>query len=425
MLSRDRRETIVMLGMALILFTPRLFSGESDGVSYKFQYYGDNNDVDVFSNTVTAGKQLGSKTHVSVSYLVDAITGASRKDIRSTMQGVDGITGASAVKPDGITGASPTAERRHQVSATLSFVNDFIKWLRKDQNNDDPTTFSVTGINSTESDYTSRTISAAVSQDLFQRNTTLGALVSRGFDQYQPVSRFTPSSSDEGWNFFGDGRRLTDRLSLSLTQGITTTTVASVIWGYAYDRGYLARPYYVYEIGDTLYREHLPPRHRSMTVTGRLNQYLPVGGGMSLHLDYRYYADSWELISHTISAELYTRIGENFIIRPSYRFYTQSDAFFYADVYPKSQRYMTTDFKYRHGITHSAGLKLSWELRDVIKPTDSPFFALFPVEADIAGDLYMRTGPHDVALRNSHYNYWDIDKGFRSFWIQSGLRFAF
>ena len=406
--------------------------GGGDEAGYKLQYYTDDNQVNVWTNTVEATKTIG-RSSLSVSYLVDAITGASRRDIKGSAAGQsagerddddnDAVTSATPV--DGITSASVTGERRHQASGTFSFIRDFITPLRQDKNNDDPTTLSITGVNGDEHDYTSRTVSAALSQDLFQRNTTFGLRFGRSFDRYSPAARFIPSSADAGWNFLGNGRRLTDNLAASFTQGITTTTVGSLIVGYNYDRGYLSRPYYVYEIDNVYYHENLPPRRRSMTVAAQINQYAPVAGGASVHLKYRYYTDSWELASHTASVELLLRLGDRWIINPSYRFYQQSDAFFYKDVYTAPPEYLTTDFKFRRCMTHTPGLRFSYELNDFVKPEKSPFFGIYPIAFDVGADYFFRTGTHDISVRDSHYNYWDPESGFQALWLQAGVRVAY
>jgi hypothetical protein len=413
--------------------------GEGDEAGYTLQYYTDDNLVRVLTNTVEATKTIG-RSSLAVSYLVDAITGASRRDIKGASLAENGIENGddgrgedenpvdaitSATPVDGITSASVTKERRHQVSGTFSFVRDFITPLRQDKNNDDPTSLSVTGLNSDENDYHSRTVSLALSQDLFQRNSTVGLRFGRSFDRYSPPARFIPSSADAGWGFLGNGRRLTDNFSASFTQGITTTTVGSIIFGYAYDRGYLARPYYVYEIDNVYYHENLPPRRRGMTVSAQLNQYAPVAGGASVHLRYRYYTDSWELASHTASVALFLRLGDHCIINPSYRFYLQSDAFFYKDVYTAPPVYLTTDFKFRHGMTHTPGLKLSYELNDFVKPDKGPFFGLYPVAFDIGADYFVRSGTRDISVRDSHYNYWNPESGFQALWLQAGVRVAY
>jgi hypothetical protein len=412
---------------ALCAVAAAAFCGESDAIDYKFQYYTDDNGVNVSSNAASITKKLGESGGLSVSYLVDAITGASRRDNRGAKPEtgvVDAVTNATKLIPDAVTSASPTAEQRHQVGGTLSFTHDFIKMMSSDKNNDDPTSVSLTGINSQETDYTSRTVSLALSQDLFQRNTTISARAGKSFDQYSPAVRFLGAAqADPGWNYFGSGARQTDNVSLSLTQGLSVTTIATVNVGYVFDRGYLGRPYYVYKINDQFRHELVPDQKKSLTVTCMLNQFIPAGSGISLHAEYRYYADSWELTSHTAGLEVNFRIGDYFVLRPSYRYYMQSGAFFYKDVYDSTDYFLTTDLKYRAGQTQTAGLKMSWEIRDFIKPENSPFFALYPLAFDIAANYYWRSGPHDIAVLRSHYAYFSSD--YQMVWIQTGVRFAF
>ncbi len=406
-LNGPRRNFVFLLPFLFLIQTA--FSGEVDHISYKFQYYDDNNDVNVISNTTTISKGLGEHVRVKLSYLVDGITGASRNDDRGTM--------------DGITSASQTDERRHEVKGGLTFMFDWLLLFNKDKETEDPMFLTVIGINSQENDYTSRTISAAISQDLFQRNTTIGASYTKSFDDFDPADRFIPEAADEGWDYFGGGKRETDRVSASITQGITTTTIASVIGGYVFDRGYLSRPYYVYLIGGQWYHENLPPERKSMTVTGRLNQYIPTNNGTAAHLDYRLYYDSWDLLSHTVSLKFYYRPAEKFIINPSYRFYTQNSTFFYTDIYTSVPKYLTADFKFRECITNTIGLNLIYEVRDLFKPEDAPFFSLFPININIAANYTMRTGSDDPQVIKDHYNYWS-DR-YQNFWIQTGIKLAF
>jgi hypothetical protein len=417
-------------GPAVVGFAALIaWSEESDEINYKFQHYEDNNEVSVSTNTVSFSKRIKESWKVSGSYLVDAITGASRRDIRGTKfdtlkSRTDAVSGATRQAPDAVTSASPTSEKRNQVSAGATFVHDIIKLFRSDKNNDDPTTLSLTGITSEENDYTSRTISFSASQDLFQRNTTFGLRAGKSFDQYRPPPRFIPAAQlDPGWNFFGNGARRTDNASLSLTQGLSTTTIASIILGYVFDRGYLGRPYYVYKINDVYRHETVPVRKKSMTITGMCNQYIPLGSGLSVHLEYRYYADSWEIRSHTGAVEVHARIGEYFIVRPSLRLYTQSSAFFYRDVYDSSDYFLTTDLRYGGYATNTMGLKVSCETREFIKPENHRNLALYPVAIDVGVYYMTRTGPDDLSVLRSHYAYYN--SVFRTSWIQAGVRFAF
>jgi len=404
------------------------FSEESNTVEYKFQYYKDNDGVKVLSNDVGAGMKLSDHFKIKADYLVDAITGASRRDRRdtnATLAKVDGVTSATSV--DGVSSAT-TREQRHQISGALSFLYDLIKHFRADKNNDDPTTFTLIGSNSDENDYTSRTVGLSLAQDLFQRNTTVSFTFGKSFDQWNPVSWAIPGPTDAGWNYLGNGRRQTSRYSLGLTQGITTTTIASLNGDYVYDRGYLAKPYYVMQIGNKYYRENLPSERTSVSVTGLLNQYVPIEipniNGIALHGEYRWYHDTWAITSHTASAEVYVRLFDNYIVRPLYRRYWQSSANFYQDSYQTVPVYLTTDLKYREGFSQTFGLKLSWEVVDFVKPANARF-PFFLQSFDIAGNFYFRKDPISQAIVNSHYGYWKAKEGYQMYWIQTGIKFAF
>ena len=173
-----------------------------------------------------------------------------------------------------------------------------------------------------------------------------------------------------------------------------------------------------------MYRhEVLPDQKKTMTITGMLNQYVPFGQGNSIHVEYRYYADSWEIHSHTGTLEFYARIGESFIIKPSFRLYTQSSAFFYKDTYDSLDYFLTTDLKYGGFGTNTVGLKLSYEPRDFIKPERNPLLALYPVAVDIGVHYMTRSGPDDISVLRAHYAY--FNSIFKSFWLQTGVRFAF
>jgi hypothetical protein len=427
MLTETMKRQCVLMTAAVWTIAFLGFSGESDGVDYKFQYYTDDNGVTVNSNTASISKKIGESWGFSVSYLVDAISGASRRDNRGTKLdtgAVDAVSNATKLVPDAVTSASPTAEQRHQVSGTLSLTNDYIKMVSTDKNNDDPTSVSLTGINSQENDYLSRTVSLALSQDLFQRNTTISARVGKSFDRYFPANRFLGAArADPAWNYFGNGNRQTDNVSVGLTQGLSVTTIATVNVGYVYDRGYLGRPYYVYKINNQFRHELVPEQKKVLTITGMLNKYIPVGSGVSLHGEYRYYSDSWKLVSHTAGIEVNFRLGDYIVLRPSYRYYTQTGTFFYKDIYDSMDYFLTTDLKYRAGESHTGGLKLSWELRDFVKPENAAFFALYPVAVDIAANYYWRSGPADIGVIRSHYGYFST--AFQSVWIQTGIRCAF
>jgi len=421
------------IGLPVLLWALPCCAEEGNTAEYKFQYYVDNNGVKVLSHDAGAGLKIGDHVKVRADYLVDAITAASRSDHRgvpaSALPKTDAVTSATSSQGvDGVTHAT-TDETRQQFTGTVSLINDYIKHFRSDKNNDDPTTMTFIGSYSGENDYISRTIGAVFAQDLFQRNTTLSFTFGKSFDQWNPISWAVPGPDNAGWNYLGSGKRETSRYSVGMTQGITTTTIASVNGEYVYDVGYLAKPYNSMLINGTYYHENYPAQHKSLATTGLLNQYIPVDNsvlsGISLHGEYRYYHDSWSITSHTGTAELYVRLFNNYVARPSYRYYWQSAPFFYQDSYATVPVYLTTDLKYRAGNSQTVGLKLSWEVVDFVKPMDDSHFPLFLQSIDIAGNYYMRQSPASQDIVNLHYGYWNAADGYHMFWLQTGLKFAF
>lgn len=109
------------------------YSVGEDAIDYKFQAYIDNNDVRVLTNEASALKKINDNFSLSISYMLDAITSASRKDYKGHISkaGLPGGTDTttSSTMPDGISSATKTDELRHQPSATLVYVNDFAKLL--------------------------------------------------------------------------------------------------------------------------------------------------------------------------------------------------------------------------------------------------------------------------------------------------------
>ena len=85
--------------------------------------------------------------------------------------------------------------------------------------------------------------------------------------------------------------------------------------------------------------ERLPDTRFKVAVGGRLNYY--VNEIVSLRTSYRYYFDDWGINSHTASIEVPVKIGDKFTLYPSYRFYNQTVADYFA---PYEQHLSTSEF---------------------------------------------------------------------------------
>jgi uncharacterized protein DUF3570 len=86
--------------------------------------------------------------------------------------------------------------------------------------------------------------------------------------------------------------------------------------------------------------EVTPRRRTSLAVAVRTRYALT--DRLATSAAYRFYDDTWSVRSHTVTAEVYRRIGD-WLLGATLRGYTQQDASFYAARYTGEPRYRTRD----------------------------------------------------------------------------------
>jgi len=172
------------------------------------------------------------------------------------------------------------------------------------------------------------------------------------------------------WNPFqnkliDDKGRNTYSLSLSLSQILSKKAQISIFFDVVQQNGWLANPmqrvyfsdranYYignassipnytsknnkdVFQLADDI--ERLPDTRLKIPIGTRLNYYL--NEVVALRTYYRYYYDDWGITSHTANIELPIKISDTFTLYPSYRYYTQTAADYFA---PFEQLVSSSDF---------------------------------------------------------------------------------
>jgi Protein of unknown function (DUF3570) len=133
--------------------------------------------------------------------------------------------------------------------------------------------------------------------------------------------------------------------SLSFTQIINQRMQGSVELDMVYQNGYLGLPFHrvFYNTGkDTI--ENLPSQRFKLPIGFRLNYFL--GDNIILRSYYRFYADSWGLVSNTFNLEVPVKITPFFSITPFYRFYMQSAAKYFAPyaIHTEQEQYFTSNY---------------------------------------------------------------------------------
>jgi hypothetical protein len=150
--------------------------------------------------------------------------------------------------------------------------------------------------------------------------------------------------------------------SLSFSQIINQRMQGSIELDMVYQNGYLGLPFHrvFYNTGkDTI--ESLPSQRFKLPIGFRLNYFL--GDKIIIRSYYRFYADSWGLMSNTFNLEVPVKITPFFSISPFYRFYMQTAARYFAPyaVHTEQEQYFTSNYalaKFNSNL-FGAGLRLA------------------------------------------------------------------
>ena len=134
------------------------------------------------------------------------------------------------------------------------------------------------------------------------------------------------------------------------------------------DEGFLNNPYRSVRYLDSTsalgysYEPEVYPRTRtSNAIAIRSLYYLPYRA--SINGEYRFYNDTWDITAHTFSLGYTHPLEKNWILDFKYRYYTQSHADFYSDLYPfrQSQNFLARDKELSSFHDQTLGIGISYE----------------------------------------------------------------
>jgi len=229
-------------------------------------------------------KNIADKVSLSAQYYVDSVSNASI---------------------DVITTASPFRERRSE----YGFGADYVY-------RDSKITLGMTS--SSEPDYKADTVSMDVSQEVFGGMSTISMGFSRGNDKVG--KHLSPEFNDyaKHWQY-----------RLGATQILTPRWIASANFEIVSDDGYLGSPYRAARVFGAAVPER-NPRTRSSRAT-KFRVMGDLGSRDSVHADYRYFWDTWQIKAHTAELGYSRYFGDAWLADWTLRYYTQSAASFYSD----------------------------------------------------------------------------------------------
>jgi hypothetical protein len=116
--------------------------------------------------------------------------------------------------------------------------------------------------------------------------------------------------------------------SLSVTQVLTPTTIANVNYGVTVLAGQLGNTWNSVPLTMGIRGPEILPQERVRhALVGRASQFLPWNGALRGY--YRFYADDWGIVAHSVEGQLMQRISPLLYIGGLYRFHRQTGARFF------------------------------------------------------------------------------------------------
>src|SRR5215469_6691536 len=298
---------------ALIVITAPVIAGvlPEDRADVLWHYY-NGGDITVEGPEVLVRKKVGDSLSLTAGYYEDMISSASI-DVKLS--------------------ASPYHEVRKQWNVGADFQHG-------------KTIYSFGYIHSREPDYIADTTVYSLSQDMFGDLTTVTLGYHRAWDQiYRDIKVNGIIQNDPTFYERADHRGY----SLSLSQIVTRSLILGFNWELLTDQGYLANPYRKIRYaspgvgeGFTLADQVYPNTRTSNAGSVQAKYYL--SWRAALTGSYRYYTDTWAIRAHTFFLG-YTQPWRNWILDGSFRYYEQTHASFYSDLFPRAdyQNFMARD----------------------------------------------------------------------------------
>ncbi len=332
-----RVKTLVGLSLALAaLYGTRTLTAvlPEDTAEALWDHYSGDDQV-INGKTWLIRKKFADQFDVQYSRVTDVVSGAS-VDVR-------------------ITGASPYIERRTENDVSLQYLRG-------------KTTYTVGFVGSYEPDYRSNSMNYSVSQDMFGDLTTVSMTYKRQWDDIYKMLCATYDANHVCVDKIRDpafGMKRMDERSygFGLTQILSRNAILAINYDLITDQGFLSNPYRearyldpTVSRGWSLEPEVYPGTRTSNAIGTDFKYYLPYRA--ALDLQYRYYQDTFGIHAHT--AQLgYTQPWRRFTFDASFRYYVQSQADFYSDLYPYlgSQNFLSgnQDLAAYHSYSFGAG----------------------------------------------------------------------
>jgi len=298
---------------------------QAGGVESNFTRYSESgNRMRVDAYQATGNLVVNDSLSFKVNGVKDVVTGASPVLLTPRISGYTG--GPSNKAYSMIMSSASIHDVRDSVDLSASYVMDKV-------------TMNVDVGRSSENDYVSNFFNVDGRWELNGKRTTLATGYGYASDHVWEIVKLADGSKGKASGVGGD--KESHQTMLGVTQILDKNSLLQANLTYNYSAGYLSDPYkYVYanwaydpQYGYGYLRDSRPGSRNQM---GLLLRYVRNFSGLNsaaLHMDYRFYADTWGIDSHTFEASWIQPVWYGWQITPRIRYYTQNAADFYQPVF--------------------------------------------------------------------------------------------
>ncbi len=327
-------------------------------------------------------------------YYWETSTRVVAPEVRARLDSPDGVRIDADYLLDAITSASLAAGVQEDIRFTEVRNQGTLGVSREFDLGEAQLRLGTSGRISHEPDYLATGITAYGSLALNQRSTILGATLTYIHDDVGAVVRGGgPRVDDSGRDLSDRGRQgQLEGISAGVTLNQVLSPVCTVVLGYSYlhNWGFLQNAYRRAAVASGLAPEQHPGARNRHTLNGRLAYFVPETQ-TAFHLMYRAYLDDWNVGAISPEVRVYQMIGRSALVRLRYRYYDQTDSYFFEPMYDGTERFVTADQKMRAFHSHLFGAQLRVAL-DFLSRTPLSFL--------------------DRAWVDMSFNYWVQTSGF-------------
>ncbi len=178
---------------------------------------------------------------------------------------------------------------------------------------------------SVENDYLAFNGGLSGERHFREKTTTFSGGLGFSIDQITPKpTSFNADPDDE--------EKQSVNVSAGVSQILSQSSQIQTSLTYQHGRGFLSDPYKRSVVAATPLADARPDERHQLAWLTRFRQRIDALSG-SLHVDYNFYVDDWGINAHTFEAAWHQSLFDLIRIIPSLRYYSQSQADFYAPFY--------------------------------------------------------------------------------------------